>query len=77
MRARARVRAREKYEFALSFTKQFFTFHSNKVKCERQIYVLSVGFESTNYCIRGKRLTARLQPPHSTKRTTQAQMKIL
>ena len=75
---RARVRVRKKYEFTLSFTKQFFTFHSNKIKCKIQIFVLSVGFESTNYCIRGKRLTARLQRPHCTKRNnTEAQMKIL
>ena len=42
----------------ISFTKQFFTFHSNRIKCEKQI-LPSVGFEPTTSCIRGKRLTAR------------------
>ena len=42
----------------ISFTKQFFTFHSIRIKCEKQI-LPSVGFEPTTFCIRGKRLTAR------------------
>ena len=43
----------------ISFTKQFFIFHSNRVvKCEKQI-LLSMGFEPTTSCIRGKHLTAR------------------
>ena len=31
----------------ISFTKHFFTFHSNRVKCENQI-LPSVGFEPTH-----------------------------
>ena len=54
----------------ISFTKQFFTFHSNRVKCEKQIFLPSVGFEPTTSCIRGKRLTARPQGPHGRERKT-------
>ena len=53
-----------------SFTKHIFTFHSNRVKCEKQIFVPSVGFEPKTSCIRGKRLTARPQGPHNRERTT-------
>ena len=49
--------------------KQFFTFHSNRVKCEKQI-LPTVGFEPTTSCIRGKRLTARPRGPHGRERTT-------
>ena len=53
----------------ISFTKQFFTFHSNRVECEKQI-LPSVGFELTTSCIRGKRLIARPRGPHGRGRTT-------
>ena len=53
----------------ISFTKQFFTFHSIRVKREKQI-LPSVGFEPTTSCIRGKRLTARPRGPHGRERTT-------
>ena len=36
------------------FTKHFFTFHSNRVKCVKQ-NLPSVGFEPTTSCIRGIR----------------------
>ena len=49
----------------ISFTKQFFTFHSNRVKREKQI-LLSVRFEPTTSCIYGKRLTARPLGPHGS-----------
>ena len=53
----------------ISFTKQFFTFHSNRVKCEKQI-LSWVGFEPTTSCICGRRLTARPRGPHGRERTT-------
>ena len=53
----------------ISFTKQFFTFHSNRVKCKKQILPW-VGFEPTTSCIRGKRLNARPRGPHGRERTT-------
>ena len=53
----------------ISFTKQFFTLHSIRVKCEKQI-LPSVGFEPTTPCIRGKRLSARPRRPHGRERTT-------
>ena len=46
--------------FKSSFTKQFITFHSNKVECEKQIWP-SVRFEPTTSCIRGHR--SRKPPP--------------
>ena len=52
----------------ISFTKQFFIFHSNKVKCEEQI-LPSVGFEPTTSCIRGKH-TAWPRGPHGREQTT-------
>ena len=45
----------------ISFTKQFFTFHFNRVKREKQI-LPSVGFEPTTSCIHGKRLTVGSNP---------------
>ena len=45
------------------FTKHFFTFHSNRVKCEKQI-LTSAGFEPTTSYICGNRLTARPRGPH-------------
>ena len=53
----------------ISFTKQLFIFHSNRVECEKQI-LPSVGFEFTTSSIRGKRLTARPRGPHGRERTT-------
>ena len=53
----------------ISFTKQFFTFHSNRVKCEKH-FLPSVEFEPTTSCIRGKRFNARPQGPHSRERIT-------
>ena len=53
----------------ISFTKQFFSLHSNRVKCDKQI-LPSVGFEPSTFCIRGKRLTARPRGPHGRERTT-------
>ena len=41
-----------------SFSKQFFTFHSISLKCEKSIFVLLVKFEPTTLCIRGKRRIA-------------------
>ena len=52
----------------IGFTKQLFTFHSNRVKCEKQI-LPSVEFERTTSCIRGKRLTARPRGPHGREQT--------
>ena len=53
----------------IGFKKKLFTFHSNRVKCEKQI-LPSVGFEPTTSCIRGKRLTAKPREPHGRERTT-------
>ena len=46
----------------LIFTKQFFAFHSNRVKCEKQI-LPSMGFEPTTSCVHGV-LQARPRGPH-------------
>ena len=51
------------------FFKTILTFHSTKVKFEKQ-FLPSMGFEPMTSCIRGKRLTARPQGPHGRERTT-------
>ena len=56
-----------------SFTKQFFTFHSYKVKYEKQLFV-SVQCEPTTSCICSKRLTAKPRGPHGREQTTPRQM---
>ena len=43
------------------FTKQFYRCHFHRVKCETQVVLLSVRFEPTTSCNRGKRLIAELR----------------